>query len=437
MADGRQVLLGLSAGVAAVALGALAVLQPVVAVGLVGLGALVAAGRKPLRAAYLWWIGTAIVPVWIGVTAVGFQFLFGTLLAGALLIPVLHVRGIRPRVNGFDVIMVALIASVVIAATFDGSRSLANDAVTHWGLPYLLFRLIALRVSSADLARMIVGVGAFLSAWAVVEYALDWHFYETLPGFGLENLRAIWQSIQIRNGTARSEAAFGTSIALAAFLVIALPFALRSASRRALILGTAIILVGIFATLSRTGFLGVAVVFALVLIARRQRYRVPMALGGLVLGYALLPLVTGEGVTGSTATELAGSSAYRDYVFSTAIPRTEWIGANPFNKGFYVSIDNAYLRVALDSGRIPALLLIALMIYALWVAVRHRPGPATIALVASGASMYVVALITQWELFVFAVAGIAATELQLLRASDGRAGEKVVDEVGHTLMPVR
>ena len=40
---------------------------------------------------------------------------------------------------------------------------------------------------------------------------------------------------------------------------------------------------------------------------------------------------------------------------------------------------------------------------------------ATIATVAMGASMYVVALITQWEMFVFAVAGIAATELQLLR----------------------
>ena len=67
------------------------------------------------------------------------------------------------------------------------------------------------------------------------------------------------------------------------------------------------------------------------------------------------------------------------------------------------------------------------MLFALWVAIVHRPGAATIATVAMGGSMYVVALVTQWELFVFAVAGIAASELQLLRLqSAGSSNEGAV-----------
>lgn len=390
-------------------------------------GIILAVGRNPFRAAALWWAATACVPVWIGVNAVGFQFLFGSILAGGLIAVTLATWRRTEAVfklNLFDVLMVGLVATTVLAVAFGGSRSIANDAVTHWGLPYLLMRLVALRVPMSRLGRLIVGTGVAVAIWAIVEYVFGLHVFENMSPVGLGNLQAIWQSIQIRNGVARSEAAFGTSIVLATFLAIAMPFALRSRSRFVFFAAPLVLLLGIFVTLSRTGFLAVGVAGILTLVGRRQKYRALMAAAGLIVGYFALPLVQGEGVSAATSSELAGSSAYRDYVFSTAIPQTHWLGRATVN---YISVDNAYLRIALDTGRIPALFLIALMVYALWVAVIHRPGPATIATVAMGASMYVVALITQWELFVFAVAGIAATELQLRRQST-RTGETASEQ---------
>ena len=93
--------------------------------------------------------------------------------------------------------------------------------------------------------RIIVGVSVAVALWAIVEYLFDLHVFETMPPVGLDNLRAIWQSIQIRNGDARSEAAFGTSIVLATFLAIAVPFALRSRTRLALIGAPIVLSLGI------------------------------------------------------------------------------------------------------------------------------------------------------------------------------------------------
>ena len=378
-------------------------------------------GREPGRAVLLWWAGTACVPVWIGMNGVGFQLLFGSVLAGALIVVTMWTSDVRIRTNAFDGMMLALVGTTVLAVAFGGSRSIAFDAVTHWALPYFLLRLLTLVVPVARLRRIIVGVGVGVALWAVVEYAFDLHVFERMPAVGLENLSAIWQQIQIRNGVARSEAAFGTAIVLATFLAIAMPFALRSQTKLWSLVAPVVLMSGIFVTLSRTGFVAVAIAGVLTLISRRQKYRFVMGAAGLAVSYFALPLVQGEGVSVSTSTELADSSAYRDYVFSTAVPQTHWLGRAVIE---YVSVDNAYLRLALESGRIPALCLIGLMLFALWVAIVHRPGASTSATVAMGGSMYVVALVTQWELFVFAAAGIAASELQLLRLQSAGSSDE-------------
>jgi len=409
--------------------GALALAVCIIAVGpsltillVAGLAVIAIAWRKPLLSGGLWWAVVAIVPTWIGIGFAGSQFVMGSVLALVLLFGVLAAPGPRARVNALDVAMMVLIGTMVLALLFDGSRSLANDSIMQWGLPYLLLRFVSLRTSDASLGKMIIGVGLLCAAWAVVEFLFGFHIYETmqLPG-SLMNLQEIWQSIQTRAGVARAEGAFGTSISLAGFLALAIPYALQL-RLPAMLVTLGILGAGMVCTLARTGAVAAGIMIALILIMRVQKYRPALTVAFLIGALYVAPIVTGTGVNQDLATDFSDSSGYRDYVFATAFGLTVPFGPANEMAGFsYVSVDNAYLRLALDSGQVPAAALVLVFVVALVAYLRYRQGQALVASIAMGASLYVVALITQWQMFIFAVLGIAATEIQRAREARERA----------------
>ncbi len=399
---------------------------PAIAMALVvGIWLLALAWRKPLVSAYMWWAAVAIVPTWIGIGVADSQFVLGSVIALALVPGVMAAAGPRVHINALDWAMLVLISLMIVSFLFGASRGLASDAVFQWGLPYLLMRLVSLRTPADSLGRMILRVGLLCAIWAIIEFAFDVHVFETvqLPG-SLPNLQEVWQSIQTRGGIPRSETSFGTSIALSGFLALAIPYALQLRVPW-LLVSVAVLGGGMLATLARTGAVAAAIVIGLTLLLGAQRYRIPLTLA-FVTGVVLVaPIVTGQNVEGTVASDFASSNGYRDYVFSSAIPQSNWFGPADLTFGAYISVDNAYLRLALESGRVPALALLLVFVVALFAYLRYRQGLALTASIAMGASIYAVALITQWQMFIFAMLGIAATEMQ--RAIEAkRAGEATV-----------
>lgn len=412
----RNALIGL--GAVAFILGGVSTVGPVVTMVVVVITwVLAGAWRRPLLTGYIWWIAVAIVPTWIGVGLANSQFVLGSVIAVALLPGAMAAAGPRLRLTPLDWAMLALVALMLVSFAGGGSRGLAADSIFQWGMPFLLFRLVSLRTTPDELGRMILRVGLFCALWALIEFLFGVHIFETvqLPG-SLPNLEAVWQSVQTRGGVARSEASFGTSIALSGFLALAIPYALRLRLPW-LLLSIAILGGGMLATLARTGAVAAAIIIGLTLIMRAQRYRLPLTVAYLAAAVYVAPIITGQDVDGATAADFQSSNGYRDYVFSTAIPQTNWFGTADLTFGAYVSVDNAYLRVALESGRVSALALIAVFAVALVAFLRYRDGAALTSAISMGASIYVVALITQWQMFIFAVLGIAATEIQRARES--------------------
>lgn len=369
--------------------------------------------QRAFVAIALWWTATAVIPTWVGIGFANSQFVLGSLLALACIGLVLTTKGRRFEVNVIDLAMVALVAVFALSAALGGSRSLANDAVLQWSAPYLLVRLTALRVPRSWIHRLIVVVATTVGAWSVLEFFLDLHIFESFSALSLPNLQAIWQSIQYRSGLPRSEGAFGTSITMAAFLAMAMPFVLRCTGLR-LAIASSLVLAGAAFTLSRTAGIALAVVVLLLVILRRQRNRWLLIAGGILGVYFALPLVLGTDASSTTQADFAQSSGYRDYVFSNSLQRAHLFGVADLG-GAFVSVDNAYLRVAVDTGLAAAAVLLVTMFLPILTILRYRTGPASVAVIAMATSGMAVALITQWQMFVFAMLGLAAQELQEAR----------------------
>jgi len=218
----------------------------------------------------------------------------------------------------------------------------------------------------------------------------------------------------------RAEGAFGHSIALGATLAMGLPLALGSRLPHAVRAGTVVVLLaGAVVTFSRIG-IGtslIGLVLCVLLMRSQLTWRSRAALTALLAGAAVLAVPVIERVFSQAGQEASGSAQYRGSLLSL-IPTMRLIGVSGAKEstadgargfGGFQSIDSAAILAGLNYGTLVAGLLLGLMVAAAVLLLRREPGPAHIAMVAQIPAVLTVALITQYAMVFWFVAGLAVS----------------------------
>jgi hypothetical protein len=290
------------------------------------------------------------------------------------------------------------------------------------GTAYVVGRRLAPAAGEDWTYRAFAVAAGLVAAWACVEIVFDWHVFEHFVGRSEESG---WAVVQLRGGVARSEAAFGHSIAMGGFLVLGIPFALGSSFRnRTKLLLLVLLGAGLLASLSRGPILGGVLAALLVFlflpsshVSRGMRWT--LFLAGLLATFVVLPQVLGF-FTSIGPEETAGSVNYRyrlldfwtdDVALLGRADSIRIVRGETLYRGFQ-SIDNAWLVQGLQFGWV-ALVMVALAVAAcVWRVLGRRGGPAEVSLAASALVLGTVALITQYGAAVWMMAGMAVAFAQ-------------------------
>jgi hypothetical protein len=405
----RAVALSVVLVVIAVGLGALSTVEQALSIG-VFFAALYAvlAWRKPVVASGIWLVLLALIPSWWDVLIPGVGHIGAVNLLGLLLAVSLAVSRYRytPRALAFTIVASLLVLLLAFDFTvFDVPGYAARDDVILMLVPAFIGLHIGQR-----LYKLLPVLGAFVGAWAIIEFVFHVHVFEYLPPL------STWSPIQLRGDLERSEASFGQSIALGAFLAMTIPFIHRLSRGRVLV--TALILGGTLASFSRSAILSVGLTILICLwLAKSQRGIVPAVLAlGAIGGIALLLFTSSSGVNA----DITGSNVYRIDAIQTTIQTLKPFGVadgailDPSNGALrfsgFNSVDNAFLLTGLTLGVIPLIFLVMWLFAAVWSVMRRTAQDATAAVVGQTLALGTAALITQWQVFFFFVVGIAIAE---------------------------
>jgi hypothetical protein len=290
--------------------------------------------------------------------------------------------------------------------------------LTLWLPAYLVGRFVCEQAGLSFVKVSIAFALGIVSLLAIAEKLLSWHPFVGQIGFN--SLAEIWAPIQTRGGVDRSEWAFGHSIALGGSIVLAIPFLINSSLRtRTKLLLLALMLGGVASTLSRGAMLAAGLTLVLSLLSSkiiRSGQKFLLLLASAVLGFYI---VTGFAEVSETAgSEVTDSSGYRVSLFNQLISTLQPIGrssayANGANNqvqyGNFASIDNAFMALGLGFGWI-AMLVVAIPFLAMGVRfLQRRASFAETALLGQLPVITTVAMITQYQVMVWLVAGLAAT----------------------------
>ncbi len=320
------------------------------------------------------------------------------------------------RLGMVDSLVAALLFSALVSvALYGGRASTLSEITVSWILPYVLGRVAMTRIDPNRLPTLMIRLGLLCAVWAIVEFTFRWHPFTSISG-QIEVLNR-WSEIQTRGAFDRSEAAFGHSIPLAAMIVLTSPWVLRS--RRPL-LGLVILTAGVACTLARSGFISLALVVAMMIwtSTTRKRVLVAAAAGAAAVTYFGRGLLFGEGV----GTEVQTSTAYRETLWQYGFKQIKTLGDAGAT---YFSVDNAYLRLGLELGWIPLCLFAVLALLPVVAVVRRDAGAGEIALAATSVMLLTVALLTQWQSFVWFVAGVTVVSRSLRRNAVSRGGPEI------------
>ncbi|GEB46090.1 hypothetical protein MTE01_20350 [Microbacterium testaceum] len=396
------------AGLLVVGFIAIAAANPVVGMGMLAATVYIAwAIKHPTSAGAAWIFAVAVVPQWWsfsipGIGSVGFTTAVGVALALALLVGGAG-RGAADRYVAIFAVLVLAAVGLALLAT-DLQSFIVRDFLLVWIVP----AFVGVRLAPTFRTTLPV-VGAIIGVWSVLELATGLHVFET---FGQVST---WQTIQYRGAFARSEAAFGTPIALGAFLALALPFV--TYLRRGRALATILIVAGVLATISRSPLIAVLVVGVL-LVYRLATIRVVVAaaLAAVVLGVLAGPLFGSDDAGADTA----GSNFYRENAINAVIGTLRPIG---LADGAYVdprsgsllftgfnSIDSAVLLTGLVIGWLPLILAALAIIPVVVTALRRKASPEEIAFLAQLTMVASLAFITGWQIMFFALVGVVMSQ---------------------------
>ena len=369
-------------------------------------GLLVAAlWRRPRLALVTWLVSVAMVPHWIGFSAI---FFVPVQSAIALLAIVAIGGSMGFKLSAFDVYFAAIIGiAVVVVLLGGGSQQFSVDLILQWVLPYVMARVVVPATGVHFALNAVAIIFAIVGGLAVIEFLLSWHPYVGWTTNSL--LYKNWGSIQIRGGLDRSEWAFGHSIALGGSLALAIPFVVTSTFGRSWkVLMLIVIFAGTVSTLSRGAI--IAALFTLLLcslIYGRHSLRAVLVITTCV-ALAVFPDRLREFAYGGTS-ETQLSAGHRGDLYSTLLPILSPFGrSDDLALTRYLSVDSAFLYIGIYFGWVMAvMLLIPLAV----VAIRLISGKASgleAGLLGHLPLLLTVALITQYQSFLFFVAGFAA-----------------------------
>lgn len=363
----------------------------------------------------LWLTVMVAAPVWIevriGATFPPLSVVF------LMMIPAV-VYAADARVTKTDLLIFGFTIFAAVATFFADTPMYAFTTVLVQWLPaYFIGRHLAPAAGMEWTYRAVAFASGIVGLWAVGEFIFGLHVFQHFAG---TTSSGGWQAIQVRGPYARSEGAFGHSIALGGFLSIGLPFIIgakfKPLQRMFLLIISA---AGLIVTFSRGPLVGGLIVVILGVMfmtteSMSRRLRGWM-LGLLVVaGFTVLPLLFGLFDTLSYDTKV--STGYRTLLFQTILQdmhplgTASGFGVGPGGKYFYwdfSSIDNAYVLAVLQYGWLPVVFLLAgLIALMVRVLIKRQCGPADIALIGQIWVMSTVALITQYGMAVWFCAGM-------------------------------
>lgn len=382
---------------------------------LVPVGALIAGllARRPKAAIVLWLIVMTCVPAWLSVkfitslSSLNFAFL--------LLIPAIWIAADK-RVSKVDIMLALFVACATVAYVAAGTPQYAFAMVfVQWLSAYWVGRYLAPAAGQQWTYRAMGITAALIGAWALTEFTFNWHVFVDLV-----DKSAGWNAIQVRGSFARSEGAFGHSIAMGAFLVLGLPFVIAGKFRpipRFLML--AVVAGGVLVTFSRGALIGALIalvvsVLFLPTVSLSKNIRTAFIVAIVLASLTVIPMILD--LFDAVSYDLDPSTAYRQSLPTFILQDMNAFGpANnmqqaPDGRYFYRSfgsIDNAYLLTVLQFGWVPTAFLVAALLSVILRIVLRRGGPADMAMAAQIWVMGTVALITQYGMALWFVAGMA------------------------------
>lgn len=375
--------------------------------------AVIALRALPRGGFLAWSLVLFLVPVWVGASV-------GLYWPAVVLLAVISMIAYWTRVpwhlaDGVMAVFVALVIGLLVLGGV--GLSAAVTAVMEWVIPFAWGRIVLARSGAAWVTSAISAVAVVAAVLAIIEFATSFNVFILIPG--VEPLYSAWNTLQPRGGVIRAEGAFGHSIALGATLAMSTAFVI--ANRWPLVpkvLAFVLIAAATVLTFSRAGLITMVLTVVLgvsFMPGVSRRFRLTAIAGGAVGAAVAVPLI--DSVLSSAGDEAAGSAGYRTdlLVLVSQVElfgnSGEWqtlVSGDYYLGNFANSVDNALVLSLLRYGFVPTLLAITVIVLAIVAGLRReRRNPAALAVLGQLPSLVVVALITQYGIFLWFCVGLA------------------------------
>lgn len=384
--------------------------------------------RSPRAGLVFWCVTVCAMPVWWAVS-IGVDW--RPAILGGLIVLATFV-GRFPRTFGLADLGIALLFLAGLFPLLFGGASVSTvfGLATQWILGFLLGRAVLGRAGETTTYSVIAWGFAAVGLFSVIEFVFDWHLWSQLGP--RNNLYAIWGSIQYRGGLPRSEGAFGHSIALGCSLAMSLPFIFAARLKPWLQYVLAVIVLGgTLVTFSRGALLSAGLTCLMIAVFGGRDYRADTrrtAVYVLLTG-VLVTLPALSNVLAAAGDEAGTSADYRGRLLdliSAMAPlgissqdRTAATGEHYI--GNFQSIDSQFILTGLTYGWIVLLLGLGLLAMGAVLIILGRATPGVIAVVGQLPALASVALITQYNILFWFVAGLGVAALALHRERDDAA----------------
>ena len=403
-------------GISAVVGAAVTQYSTLILFAIAALGVVALAATRPDIATIVWLTVAVLVPFWTPIPAAGLVFQPASALAIPVVLGILIGRigkSAQIRLCYLDY-AIAAGSLIVIVQWYVGDLPgfvFIKDLLFLWLLAYVIGRFAVENVRTALVVLM-----SIVAAWGIAEFLLGWHvFIEWFP-----SSNHTLNEIQERSGIARSEASLGHGIAYGASLALAIPFTQKFGRRAVWI--QLLLCAGIIVSLSRGPMLTMILTLALTVwvlsdAKNRLRYIVLALVGGIGVYYVLGALYSGV-----YSDEVRGSGDARVTQFDAVVDAVNWLTSaitgtvnGQAIAGRVGIIDSTPLRLAVNFGVVATVLLLLPVAVSAWRAVKRTANAAAVALAGQIPVLVVTSLIVQWQVLIFFLMGMVATEISTRR----------------------
>lgn len=366
---------------------------------------------KPAFGLIFWLAVVTFVPDWTPISLGGVSLRPSVVLGLPVLAGILISRQRSgARLAWPDFALAAAVAAVLVLTVIE---SYPTFLIINLGLVLVLSYMLG-RLSPDEMKTAFVTVMVVVALWGVLEFVTHLHVWTNWAPSAFHH----WGDIQTRAGVDRSEAGFGHAIAYGASIAMAIPFA-RELKKHAG-LAQVILAAGVVASFSRGPLLALVLTFGLSIFAvthGRRRFGAFLVFAvSMIAVFVVFQLLYSDDDAG----DVYQSGDQRAIQLQRALPAIKWLGASTgvqvdqagrLQSATVDVIDNTLLRLGANFGWIVAILVLAPIIFAAVRFFQGRVTPASVALLGQIPVLAVTSLITQWQVILFFVAGIAVTEL--------------------------